>query len=463
MDTPEHSAQRSRILVIDDLDEIRTQLHWGLKPRFDVVLAATTDEARRAILDGTYDAVTLDLGLPPDTEGASQGLQLLEELLRHDPGLKIVVLTGNKDHENAVRAVRLGAYDYVFKPVDLEQLAAILQRATALSRLDREALRSPEAIAASAAPLPEIIGDSPAMRQVFDTIRRVAKTDVTVLICGESGTGKELIARALHTQSLRRDRPFAAINCSAIPETLVESELFGHEKGSFTGAHAQRKGRLEMADGGTVFLDEIAELSPAIQVKLLRVLQERQFERVGGRELLHLDVRILAATNRDVEQAMREGKLREDLYYRLAAVSIQVPPLRERLDDLRTLTGHFVKRFAAEYQVRVRHFSAEALAALDTYAWPGNVRELENRIKRAVLMARGHRIAAADLGLGEEFSVAALGSLKDVRDGVERNLLISALRRYRGKVSRAAVAVKISRTAFHQLLAKHGIDPDEYR
>jgi two-component system NtrC family response regulator len=462
MDTQERSEQRSRILIVDDLDEIRTQLQWGLKPHFDVVLAATSDEARRAILNGSYDAVTLDLGLPPDADGAAEGLRLLEELLRHDPGLKIVVLTGNTDHENAVRAVRLGAYDYVAKPVDLEKIAAILQRATALSRLDREALR-PTAVEAGAAPLPEIIGDSPAMRQVFDTIRRVARTDVTVLISGESGTGKELIARALHAQSPRRERPFAAINCGAIPETLVESELFGLEMGSFTGAHAQRKGRLEMADGGTVFLDEIAELPPAIQVKLLRVLQERQFERVGGRALLQLDVRILAATNRNAEQAMRDGKFREDLYYRLAAVSIHIPPLRERLDDLRALASHFLERFAAEYRVRVRHFSAEALAALDTYAWPGNVRELENRIKRAVLMAQRPRITAADLGLAEGYAVSAVGSLKDARDAVERNLLISALRRYRGNVSRAAAAVQISRTAFHQLLTKHGIDTEEYR
>ena len=454
--------ERPRILVVDDRDEIRTQLRWGLKPHFDVALAATSDEAREAILNGSYDAVTLDLGLPPDADGASEGLRLLEELLRHDAGLKVVVLTGNTDHENAVRAVRLGAYDHFLKPIDIETLAAILQRATALSRLDREALR-PEAVQAGAAPLPEIIGESPAMRQIFDTIRRVARTDATVLISGESGTGKELIARAFHAQSPRRERPFAAINCSAIPETLVESELFGHEKGSFTGAHAQRKGRLEMADGGTVFLDEIAELPPTIQVKLLRVLQERSFERVGGRELLQLDVRVLAATNRNVEDAMRDGKFREDLYYRLAAVSIRVPPLRERLDDLRALARHFLERFAGEYKVRARHFSAEALAALDTYAWPGNVRELENRIKRAVLMAQRPRITATDLGLGDEFAVAALGPLKGARDEVERNLLISALRRYRGKVSRAAVAVQISRTAFHQLLAKHGINPEEYR
>jgi len=462
MDTLDHGEQRPRILVIDDLDEIRTQLRWGLKPHFDVTIAATSDEARHAILHGGYDAVSLDLGLPPDADGVSEGLRLLEELLRHDPGLKIVVLTGNRDHESAVRAVRLGAYDYLLKPINLEKLAGILQRATALSQLDREALRT-EAVEVGAAPLPEIIGDSPAMRQIFDTIRRVARSDATVLISGESGTGKELIARALHAQSPRRERPFAAINCGAIPETLVESELFGHEKGSFTGAHAQRKGRLEMADGGTVFLDEIAELPPAIQVKLLRVLQGRQFERVGGRELLQLDIRILAATNRNVEQAMREGKFREDLYYRLAVVSIHIPPLRDRLDDLRALSGHFLKRFAADYQMRVRHFSAEALAALDTYAWPGNVRELENRIKRAVLMAQRNRITAADLGLGDESAVAALGPLKDARDGAERNLLISALRRYRGKVSRAAVAVQISRAAFYQLIEKHRIDPTEYR
>jgi two-component system NtrC family response regulator len=344
----------------------------------------------------------------------------------------------------------------------VEELGVILARACYLSRLDREALRRDDSDAPSV-PVEDVIGESPAMKQVFDTMRRVARTDITVLISGESGTGKEVVARAIHARSPRRQRPFVAINCGAIPENLVESELFGHEKGSFTGAHAQRKGRLEMADGGTVFLDEIAELPPAIQVKLLRVLQERQLERVGGRELIPLDVRVLAATNKNVEQSVREGKFREDLYYRLAVVSIHIPPLRDRVEDLRALADHFLAKFCSEYKVRLRHFSAEALAAIDTYAWPGNVRELENRIKRAVIMAEGRRISARDLGLGDEFALTPSVSLKDSRNEVERHIIISALRRYRGKVSRAAQAVQISRTAFHQLLTKHKIDAGEYK
>jgi two-component system NtrC family response regulator len=361
-----------------------------------------------------------------------------------------------------VRAVKLGAYDYYLKPINAEELALILRRACQLSSLDREALilERPNTRAAAAS---SIIGKSPAMREILGTIRRVARTDITVLISGESGTGKEVVARSIHAGSPRRQHPFVAINCGAIPESLVESELFGHERGSFTGAHAQRKGRLEMADGGTVFLDEIGELSSAMQVKLLRVLQERQFERVGGRETIPLDVRVLAATNKDIEQALRDGKFREDLYYRLAVVSIHIPPLRERLEDLRALAAHFLDTFCAEYKVRARHFSADALAGIDTYAWPGNVRELENRIRRAVIMAEGRRITAADLGLGGEFAVAPLGSLKESRNEIERRMLIAALKRYRGKVSRAAQAVQISRTAFHQLLAKHGIDPGQYK
>ena len=452
----------ARVLIVDDEDGIRTQLRWGLGDRFQVVAAATAEEARKAVQSERFDAATLDLGLPPDPNGPSEGLRLLEEFLAHDPAMKVIVLTGNTDRENAIRAVQLGAYDYYLKPVDLSELSSILQRACRLSRLDREALGIPSS-SLSAPSSGEIIGESAVMRRIFDTIRRVARTDVTVLISGESGTGKELVARAIHANSPRRNRPFVAINCGAIPENLVESELFGHEKGSFTGAHAQRKGRLETADGGTVFLDEVAELSGPIQVKLLRILQDRQLERVGGRELIPLDVRILAATNRDIKRATQEGRFREDLYYRLAVVNIAIPPLRERIEDMRALATRFLERFSAEYKVRVRKFSPDALTAMHGYSWPGNVRELENRIKRAVIMADGRNIAAADLELAGEAGHQPTVSLKAARNEVERRILVEALQRHQGNISRAAKAVQLSRPAFHELLTKHSIRAEEFR
>ncbi len=448
-----------RVLVIEDDDDIRTQLRWGLSDRFEVSVAGTTEAARQAVRQAPLDAVTLDLGLPPDPDGPSVGMALLEEILGQDPTLKVIVLTGNTDHENAVRAVKLGAYDYYLKPVNLSELRLIIERACRLSRLDRETC-SRDKIDEAASPGIEIIGKSQAWTQIFDSIRRVARTDATVLVSGESGTGKELVARAIHAKSPRRHRPFVAINCAAIPENLMESELFGHEKGAFTGAHSQRKGHLERADGGTVFLDEIVELSLPMQVKLLRVLQERQIERVGGRELIPLDVRVLAATNRDINKATREGTFREDLYYRLVVVRIDIPPLRERPGDLIPLASHFLDRFTAEYKLRLRPFAPDALEAMHTYPWPGNVRELENRIKRAVIMAEGRRISAADLELG---AASPPASLKDARGDAERQLLIDALQRHQGNISRAARAIRISRPAFHRLLTKHALRAHEFK
>jgi len=457
-----NSSKCGRLLIVDDQEGIRTQLHWGLAERFDVTLAATSQEATEAIRSQSFDAVTLDLGLPPDPGGASEGLRVLEKCLAHDPAVKVVVLTGNDDHQNALRAVQLGAFDYYLKPVNLSELRVILERACNLSRLDREAFGEGITVAPPAG-TEEILGDAPAMYRIFETIKRVARTDVTVLISGESGTGKELVARSIHTKSPRRHRPFVAINCGAIPENLVESELFGHEKGSFTGAHAQRKGRLEMADGGTVFLDEVAELPAPVQVKLLRVLQERQLERVGGREMIPLDVRILAATNRDIQRETAQGRFREDLYYRLVVVTIQIPPLRDRLTDLPLLATYFLERFSAEYKVRARAFSAEALVAMQAYSWPGNVRELENRIKRALIMAEGRRITPADLDLPANPEQAPVVSLKAARNETERQLLVEVLQRFGGNISLAAKAIKISRPAFHELLAKHAIRAQEYK
>jgi len=450
------------VLVVEDQEGIRTQLRWGLADQFEVVCAATSQQAAEALRHHTFDAVTLDLGLPPDPDGPTEGFRLLEECLAHDPAIKVVVLTGNADHQNALRAVQLGAFDYYLKPVDLTELRLILERACRLSRLDREAFG--ETVTASTqAENGEILGDGPAMRRIFDTIRRVARTDVTVLISGESGTGKELVARAIHQKSPRRQRPFVAINCGAIPENLVESELFGHEKGAFTGAHTQRKGRLEMADGGTVFLDEVAELPPPVQVKLLRVLQERQVERGGGRDLIAFDVRILAATNRDIKQETTEGRFREDLYYRLVVVTIQTPPLRDRMEDLPLLATRFLERFSAEYKVRARSFSAEALVAMRAYGWPGNVRELENRIRRAVIMAHGRRITALDLDLATDVVPVPPVSLKAARSETERRVVVEALQRFSGNISRAAKAIQISRPAFHELLAKHEIQAEDFK
>jgi two-component system NtrC family response regulator len=456
------STPHGRVLVVEDQEGLRTQLRWGLATHFEVVPVDSSEAALQALKAGHFDASTLDLGLPPDPDGSTEGLRLLEEFLAADPAMKVIVLTGNSDHENALRAVQFGAYDYYLKPVKLAELRLILERACNLSRLDREVFGDVD-ISATPAGNEEILGDGPAMRRIFDTIRRVARTDVTVLISGESGTGKELVARAIHAKSPRRHRPFIAINCGAIPENLVESELFGHEKGSFTGAHTQRKGRLEMADGGTVFLDEVAELPPPVQVKLLRVLQERQLERVGGREVIPLDVRILAATNRDIKKETAVGRFREDLYYRLVVVTIPTPPLRERLEDLPLLSTRFLERYSKEYKVRTRPFSAEALTAMLTYPWPGNVRELENRIKRAVIMAQGRRITPGDLDLPATVREAAPMSLKEARNEAERRLMVEALQRHRGNISQAAKAIQISRPAFHELLAKHEIRAEDYK
>ncbi len=450
-------SKHGRLLIVEDQEGIRTQLRWGLGEWFEVALAGNPDEARQAIRQERFDAVTLDLGLPPDPEGSAEGLRLLEEFLTADPSMKVIVLTGNTDHANAVRAVQLGAYDYCLKPASLEELSHILERACRLSRLDRETLGpTPE----PAPPAATIIGEHPSMQQIFETIRRVSRTDVAVLTTGESGTGKELVARAIHAASPRRGRPFVAINCGAIPENLVESELFGHEKGSFTGAHVQRKGRLELADGGTVFLDEITEMPPASQVKLLRFLQEREIERVGGRERLPVDVRVIAACNVEPGAALTAGKLREDLFYRLSVVTIALPALRERGDDIIRLANAFLVRFEREHGVGPKRFSQDALKAMASHDWPGNVRELENRVRRAVIMTTSRSIGPDDLDL--KLLPAAGKPLQAERDRVEREMVVEALKRAGGNISQAARQVGISRPALYDLMRKHRIERESF-
>ncbi|MBI2527064.1 MAG: sigma 54-interacting transcriptional regulator [Candidatus Rokubacteria bacterium] len=480
---------RERLLNVEDDEDIRTQLKYALQEQYQVTLAENRREALAAVRELQPSVVTLDLGLPPEPDSAGEGLKALEEILDVAPGIKVVVITGNSDRANALKAVDLGAFDFHLKPVNLDDLRVVLGRATYLRQLERESeqrTRQEE----RAVSFRDILGTTQKMREIFNVISRVAKTDATVLIEGESGTGKELIARAIHTSSPRRNAPFVAINCGAIPETLLESELFGHEKGSFTGpfvaincgaipetlleselfghekgsftgAHVQRKGKIEVASGGTLFLDEIGEMSVPLQVKLLRFLQEREIERVGGREPIRIDVRVLAATNSHLEQGIQKGTFREDLFYRLSVVAIRVPPLRERGEDIVLLANVFLRR-AGQTMKRKTRFSAAALEALVRYPWPGNIRELENKVQRAVIMTTGRTIEPADLELSAAAD-APLPTLREARSGHERKLVIDALARSGGNISRAAQSVGVSRPTFHEMLARHGIDAKAFR
>ncbi len=449
-----------RLLVVEDDEAIRLQLKYALRDDFAVTFAEDRVQALAAARAAVPEVVLLDLGLPPSPDTATEGLAALEELLSLTPRPKVVVLTGNTDREHALRCIDLGAFDYHPKPPEIDSLRVMLRRATYLQGLERESetwSRERE----KAVRFEEILGATPSMRTIFTIIQRVAKTDATVLIEGESGTGKELIARAIHHRSRRLDAPFIPINCGAIPETLLESELFGHEKGAFTGAHIQRKGKLEMADQGTLFLDEIGELSLLLQVKLLRFLQERTIERVGGRESIQLDLRVVAATNQDLKSQLQRGLFRQDLYYRLSVVTIEVPPLRERGEDILLLANAFLRQASRQERRRVR-FSPDAVRALMTYAWPGNIRELENKVSRALIMARGHVIEPVDLDL-ESVAEEATPSLREARGAAERHALVDVLSRHRGNISQAARELKVSRPTLHSLLGRYNVDAKSFR
>ena len=443
------------LLLVEDSQEIREQMKWGLKNHYAIFEADSRENAVEILQREKMVLVTLDLGLPPDGNGTSEGLNALEQVIGVNPLVKVVVVTGNQDRANALKAIQLGAYDFMDKPVDLEVLKTVLQRAGYLFGLEKENQKLLEREEKRG--LPDIIGTSPAMAKVFDTIRRVAGSDISVLIVGESGTGKELVAKAIHQQSHRKDGPFIAINCGAIPETLLESELFGHEKGAFTGAHMQRPGRIESAEGGTLFLDEIGEISPALQVKLLRVLQERTIERVGGRVEIPVDTRVLAATNKDLDVAMKDGRFREDLYYRLNTVTIPVPPLRERGADIAMLAKILLQRFGDEAKKKVAGFSREALLSLEQYLWPGNVRELENRIRRAVTLTDNPRIAPEDLDLEEPKDVQAGSTLKEAREVVEKRVIEQTLAKTGGNITKAATILAVSRPTLHDLISRHAV------
>jgi two-component system, NtrC family, response regulator len=442
-----------RVMFVEDDPAIQRQLRWSFT-QYKLLLAGDRASALAQLAAERPPVVVLDLGLPPEPDGVGEGMATLEAVLALAPATKIIVMTGNSDRPNAVRAVGLGAYDFYQKPIDIEILGLIIDRAIKLSQLEAENRRNQER--ASDTPLAGVVTSSPEMLRLCRLLEKVAPADVTVLLLGESGTGKEVLANALHALSPRASKPFIAINCAAIPENLLESELFGHEKGAFTGAIKQTKGKIELASSGTLFLDEIGDLPLPLQVKLLRFLQERIVERVGGRVPIPVDVRIICATHRELPDLVQTGAFREDLYYRLDEFTVRIPPLRDRPGDAHLLAQFFLTRFNADLGKALRGFSGDALSALAAHEWPGNVRELQNRVKRAVIMADGPLINATDLNL--VVSTEDCGDsvdLRRAREEAERMALQRALLQEQGNVSRAARLLGVSRPTLYDLMRHH--------
>jgi two-component system NtrC family response regulator len=451
-----------KLLLIDDSEDIRKQLKWGLKKDYSLLLAGNAKEALSQFRKHNPPVVTLDLGLPPDEDGTEEGLKCLEQMIMMNPFAKIIIITGNNERENALKAVTSGAYDYYEKPIDLDEMKVILKRAFQLSAIEQENRRLHIEIEKQTSEMGGMVGQCPQMLDVFSTIRKVASFDAAILIQGESGTGKELVARAIHSASLRKEGPFIPINCGAIPENLLESELFGHEKGAFTGAHTQVQGKVEFADKGTLFLDEIGELPLNLQVKLLRFLQEKTIQRVGGRQEIPVDTRIICASNMDIAKAKEEGSFRDDLYFRIGVITMKLPPLRDRRGDIMLLSNLFLKRTSESVGKKIKGFSPSAISVLELYEWPGNVRELENKIQRAVIMSESMTIEADDLGFTDvkmkqrAQSIDGL-TLKDAREIMEKEMIASVVEKYKGNIARASEELGISRPSLYDLLKKHRI------
>jgi len=450
---------KPHLLIVDDDYEICTQMRWALVEDYEVHLAGDRASALDLFRTAHPEVVLLDLGLPPHPGTPEEGLATLAELLALDRLTKVVIVSGQGEKQVAMRAVGSGAYDFLNKPVDMDEIRLLLKRCYHVARLEREYLEVQQQLGGDS--FEGMLGTSTRMKGVFDLIRKVSTTDAPVLLLGESGTGKEMAAQAIHQRSKRKNGPFVAINCSAIPETLLESELFGHEKGAFTGAHVQRKGRIETAHGGTLFLDEIGEVPLPLQVKLLRFLQEQRIERVGGRQEIQVDTRVIAATNADLKKGQSEGTFREDLFYRLAVVQIILPPLREREDDVLVLARAFLQRFANESGKTGLMFSQEALRAIRQHAWPGNVRELQNQVRRAVIMCDGKRISAEDLELGSTKPAVQGLSLKEARERLERDMVQQALQKHLGKITAAAADLGVSRPTLYELMDRLGVQRPE--
>ena len=451
---------KPKILIVDDDEAIRTQMKWALSEHYEVHFAEDRKAAGEGFETNSPAVTLLDLGLPPRPNECDEGLAALSDILAIDNTAKVIIISGQSEKQNAIEAVGAGAYDFLCKPVEMEELRLLLRRCIHVTDLEKEYHKLQQSQRADV--FEDMLGTSPQMQAVFAFIRKVAATNAPVLLLGESGTGKEMAAAAIHRRSTRKEGPFVAINCNAIPENLLESELFGHEKGAFTGAHVQRKGLLETASGGTLFLDEIGELPPAIQVKLLRFLQEQRLQRVGGRQEIQVDTRLVAATNADLKELINSGKFREDLYFRLAVVTIRLLPLRERGEDVGFLAREFLQRYAGQNGQAKMVFAPDALRAMNRYSWPGNVRELQNRVKRGVIMASGSRVSAKDLELDDEKGLAASSAttLKQAREHVEREMVVQALKKNSGKITSAAADLGISRPTLYELMEKLGISKD---
>ncbi len=444
------------LLLVDDDIGLRDQMKWALTPDYVLLEASDRAAALSQIRQAMPPLVLLNLGLSSTVKGASEGLSILQEIIDYDPTVRVIAVTDNSDRAKAIAAIESGAYDIIEEPVQLNVLKVVLQRATYLSNLHRESRAIQQKTYGKE--FEGLVGDSRPMQDVFDMIRRVGPSGVPVLITGESGTGKELVARAIHRLSGRKEAPFVAINCGAIPETLLESELFGHEKGAFTGAVQQRKGRIESAQGGTLFLGEIGDIPLSLQVKLLRFLQDHEVHRLGGKDTVSVDIRVLAATNVNLKAAIDHGKFREDLFYRLCVVTIPVPTLKERGSDITLLAKAFLMKFAETQRKAVTGFTPQAIEALLTHNWPGNVRELENRVKRATVMSEGKYVTPANLELKDPSPVDGDSTtLRVARDCREKELVRFVLEKTEGNVSKAAVKLGISRPTLYQLLSRYGL------
>jgi two-component system, NtrC family, response regulator len=450
---------KAKILLVDDEENILKEMRSVLEAEYDVFTASNESDAITKFERERVAVVTLDLSLNPGNHGDLSGLRLLERMLTKEPSTRVIVVTGNNDQTTALQAVRLGAFDYYSKPVRLEDLVVMIQRGCHIYRIYQ---RLQQSYQGSGNEFHGIIGNSKTMQDIFRFIERVALSDISVLICGESGTGKELVAHAIHRQGQRKNNPFVVVNCGAIPENLLETELFGHEKGAFTGAYIQKKGKFELAHTGTLFLDEIGELVPTLQVKLLRFLQDRKIERVGGNQSIELDVRIVAATNRDLRQDIENRLFREDLYYRLKVVPLEMPALRERKDDIVPLALHFLTKYCRENRKPLTRLSSEAEEALLAHPWPGNVRELENVINRAVVLSSYPVLKPLDLGLRLERGSTDV-NLKFAKIAMEIDYIKRALSRNNGVVSRAAKDLGISRVNLYDLIDKYNIQIQEFK
>lgn len=453
------SEESRRLLIVEDDPGLMKQLKWCFDG-YDVFTAEDRGSAIAEVRRHEPAVVLQDLGLPPDPEGVEEGLQTLQEILRIAPHTKVIVVTGNGDQQNALNSVSLGAYDFYQKPVDTDTLRLLVDRAFNIGELEAENRRLQSI--ASDSPLDGIVAASEGMRQVCHTIEKIAPTNVTTLLLGESGTGKELLARALHRLSPRSDKRFVAINCAAIPENLLESELFGYEKGAFTGAVKQTPGKIEVADSGTLFLDEIGDMPMPLQAKMLRFLQERVIERVGGREEIAVDVRVICATNQNPIELSGQGQFREDLYYRISEITIDIPPLREREEGRLILARTMLNKYAKQQSRSFNGFTKDACAAIEAYGWPGNVRELENKVKSAVIMAEGKQVSAADLRISAGDEQPENLNLREVRQRAESKAIRIALMRNFGNISRTADELGVTRPTLYDLLNKYGLSAEAY-